>query len=86
MKLRFDSDLAHQKEAIVAAVGVFEGQNIQQDDCSPIKQNWGGELSSGLQPSELGVANTLRISKRIEFWKTCRKFKNKTKFPSPPTI
>lgn len=61
MKLRFDSDLAHQKEAVSAAVNVFEGQNIQQDDCSPIKQNWGGELSSGLQHSELGVANILRI-------------------------
>ena len=61
MKLRFDSDLEHQKEAVAAAVNVFEGQNIQQDDCSPIKQNWSGELSSGLQHSELGVANTLRI-------------------------
>ncbi len=61
MKLRFDSDLEHQREAVSAAVGVFEGQNIQQDDCSPIRQNWGGELSSGLQHSELGVANTLRI-------------------------
>ena len=61
MKLRFDSDLAHQKEAIAAAVGVFEGQNIQQDDCAPIKQSWSGEFSAGLQHSELGVANTLRI-------------------------
>ena len=36
MKLRFDSNLEHQKEAVVVAVNVFEGQNIQQDDCSPI--------------------------------------------------
>lgn len=61
MKLRFDSDLEHQKEAVAAAVGVFEGQNIQQDDCSPIRQSWSGDLSSGLEHSELGVANTLRI-------------------------
>lgn len=85
MKLRFDSDLAHQKEAVVAAVGVFEGQNIQQDDCSPIKQNWGGELSSCLQHSELGVANTLRIEDN-RILENVRKIQEQNEVPQSANI
>ena len=85
MKLRFDSDLEHQREAVVAAVNVFEGQTVQQDDCSPIKQSWGGELSSGLQHSELGVANTLRIEAN-RILENVRKIQEQNEVPQSANI
>lgn len=61
MKLRFDADLEHQREAIAAITGVFEGQETPQDNYSQVSQSMGSGLLAGVKHSELGVANALNI-------------------------
>lgn len=58
MKIKFDPDLAHQKEAINAVVGVFEGQEIFQSNFT---------VSSSIQADMfesndgIGVANAIKL-------------------------
>jgi len=61
MKLRFDADLEHQREAIAAITGVFEGQETPQSNYSQVSQSMGSGLLAGVKHSELGVANALDI-------------------------
>jgi type III restriction enzyme len=44
MKLKFDSELEHQRDAVAAAVGVFEGMNATNDDLGSIMQSFDTEL------------------------------------------
>ena len=58
MKIKFDPDLTHQKDAINAVVGVFEGQETFQSNFS---------VSSAIQDDMfekndgIGVANAIKL-------------------------
>ena len=52
MKLKFDPSLEYQRDAINAAVSVFESQSIMQSDFEI-----SGKVSDGIAFSELGVGN-----------------------------
>ena len=61
MKLKFDPDLEYQWEAIAAVMSVFEGQDAQQGDYVPLKQNLDDGLFSSIEHNELGIANALNL-------------------------
>lgn len=44
MKLKFDSELEHQRDGVSAVVGVFEGMSATNDDLGSIMQSFDTEL------------------------------------------
>lgn len=62
MKIKFNPDLTHQKEAINAVVGVFEGQEVFQSNFS-VSSNALSNEQLGLfsQNNDIGVANAIKL-------------------------
>jgi len=61
MKIKFDPDLAYQKDAVNAALGIFEGQEVRQINFSvPMIKN---DLQMDLfkEQSHLGIGNKLEL-------------------------
>ncbi len=62
MKIKFDPNLTHQKDAINAVVGVFEGQEVFQSNFS-VSTNALSNEQLGLfsQNNDIGVANAIKL-------------------------
>lgn len=62
MKMKFNPDLAHQKEAINAVIGVFEGQEVFQSNFSVSSGALSNEqLGLFSQNNDIGVANAIKL-------------------------
>lgn len=62
MKIKFNPDLTHQKEAINAVVGVFEGQEVFQSNFSVSTNAFTNEqLGLFAKNNDIGVANALSL-------------------------
>lgn len=75
MKLKFQSDLAYQHQAISSVVGLFEGQPI-----NPSNFTVSYSEESGLLQSELGVGNNVTLTKD-EILKNVQKVQMKNGLP-----
>ncbi|MEZ9651805.1 type III restriction-modification system endonuclease [Vibrio lentus] len=62
MKIKFNPDLTHQKDAINAVVGVFEGQEVFQSNFSVSTNAFTNEqLGLFAKNNDIGVANALSL-------------------------
>lgn len=66
MKIKFNPDLTHQKDAINAVVGVFEGQETFQTNFSVstsdyVREQLGDQRDLLNKNNDIGVANTLSL-------------------------
>lgn len=62
MKIKFNPDLLHQKDAINAVVGVFKGQEIFQSNFSVSASSLANEqLGLFVQNNDVGVANSITL-------------------------
>ncbi|MGP5417743.1 hypothetical protein ACTXMT_12995, partial [Psychrobacter faecalis] len=62
MKIKFNPDLSHQKDAVSAVVGVFEGQETFQSNFSVASSALSNEqLGLFAKNNDIGVANALSL-------------------------
>ena len=64
MKLKFNSELQYQKEAIESVVNIFNGQSVN-DFTFTLSNNLissNGQMLMDIYEQELGIANNLIIS------------------------